>query len=384
MSFPPVLIVSDIHLAHEGRDDVAADFARLVASHPGHEILLNGDNFNLSCDPPRRHPAESAASMLARQPRLREALRKHLLSGSPLTLLPGNHDAGVQHPETAAALRTILDLSEDAPLRVEPWLVRRGKVHIEHGHLYDPDNAPAHPLALPGYRSEPLGVALNRRFLGAHERFVAVHQHEGNPVQNLRFAFQECGLEAPLVILRFLAVSAAVCAETAFDSRLQDERRQGEAGISKCARSSGLGEPALRELLNAAPRPTHESFRRTFLRLYYDWMVASLAVPAGLVATVAGAGAGGAALSAASLGYMIVSHKRRARRHVGMPEHLRRGADLVRRLTNADLVVLGHTHREDESEGYVNLGSFGYPQRRGRSFGVLDERGRFERRSLAG
>jgi UDP-2,3-diacylglucosamine pyrophosphatase LpxH len=384
MSWRPVLLVSDIHLAHQGREEVAADFARLVAAHPGHEIVLNGDNFNLSCDPPNRHPAESAASMIARQPSLREALRKHVLSGSPLTLLAGNHDAGVQHPETAAALRAVLDLSEDALLRVEPWLVRRGNVHIEHGHLYDPDNAPTHPLALPGSRSEPLGVALNRRFLGAHHRFIAVHQHEGNPFQNLRFAFQECGLRAPLVILQFLAVSAAVCAETAIGSRLHQERREGEARVANCAGSSGLGEPALRELRNAAPRPTHESFRRTFLRLYYDWMVASLAVPAGLVATAVGAGAAGAAVSAGSLGYMILSHKLRARRQLGMPEHLRRGAELVRRITNAGLVVFGHSHREDEAEGYVNLGSFGYPQRSGRPFGLLDERGRFERRSLAG
>ncbi len=380
----PLVVLSDVHLAHEGREAVAFDLARLVASHPGHEVVLNGDIFNLSCDPRDRDPAESAAAMVAREPRLRSALRDHVASGSPLTFVAGNHDAGVQSPGFRSVLLGLLELRADAELRVEPWFLRRGSVHVEHGHLYDPDNAPAHPLAPPGYRSEPLGVALKRRFLGAHDKFVAVHQHEATPVENIKFAFQECGWRAPVIILRFCAVSASICAETAVRSRLAAERRRGEAGLARCSEATGVPEGTLRELLDAGPKPTHTSFRSTFLRLYYDRMLATLAVPAGLVAAAAGAGAGGAAVSIASIAYVAASVRRGANRNPGgMPGHLRRGASLVRRLTGASLVLFGHTHREDEAEGYLNSGSFGYPQSAERSFLRVDEHRRAERRVLS-
>jgi UDP-2,3-diacylglucosamine pyrophosphatase LpxH len=381
----PLVVLSDVHLGHEGRDSVASDLARLVASHPGHEIVLNGDIFNLSCDPRGRNPAESAAAMWGRHPRLRGALRDHVASGSPITLLAGNHDAGVQTPGVRAALLGRLELTDDAELRVEPWFVRRNGVHIEHGHMYDPDNAQAHPLAPPAFRSEPLGVALKRRFLGAHDKFVSAHQHEATPVENIKFAFQECGLRAPLILLRFCAVSAAICAETSVRSRLGAEERRGEAELAGCAASTGIPEATLRELLEARPEPTHKSFRRTFLRLYYDRMMATFAVPAGLLAAFAGAGAGGVVLSVASLAYVMESVRRGANRNPGgMPGHLRRGAAIVRRLTGASLVLFGHTHRDDEAEGYFNSGSFGYPERTERSFLRVDERGRAERRTLPG
>ena len=381
----PLVVLSDVHLGHEGRGSVALDLARVVASHPGHEIVLNGDIFNLSCDERGRDPAESAAAMVGREPQLRAALRDHVASGSPLTFLAGNHDAGVQFPEVQGALLGLLELGAGAALRVEPWFVRRDGVHIEHGHMYDPDNAPAHPLAPPGFRSEPLGVALKRRFLGPHDKFVSVHQHEATPVENIKFAFQECGLRAPAILLRFCAVSAAICAETAVRSRLAAEERRGEAELARCSATTGVPEATLRELLDAGPAPTHTSFRRTFLRLYYDRMLATLVVPAGLLAALAGAGAGGAALSLGSLAYVIASVRRGANRNPGgMPGHLRRGAALVRQLTGASLVLFGHTHREDQAEGYLNSGSFGYPQGTERSFLRVDERGRAERRVLPG
>jgi UDP-2,3-diacylglucosamine pyrophosphatase LpxH len=381
----PLVVLSDVHLGHEGREAAATDLARLIVSSHGHEIVLNGDIFNLSCDPRGRNPAESATAMIGREPRLRAALRSHVASGSPVTFLAGNHDAGVQVSEFRGAVLGLLELAHDADLRVESWFVRRSGVHIEHGHMYDPDNAPAHPLAPPGFRSEPLGVALKRRFLGAHDGFVSVHQHEATPVENIKFAFRECGLSAPWILARFCAVSATICAETAVRSRLAGEERRGEAELASCAATTGVPETTLRELLRAGPPPTHTSFRRTFLRLYYDRMLASLAIPAGLIGAFLGAGAGGAALSVASAAYVVASLRMGANRNPGgMPGHLRRGAAIVRRLTGASLVLFGHTHREDEAEGYLNSGSFGYPQGSARSFLRVDERGRAERRLLPG
>src|SRR6202000_308333 len=70
----------------------------------------------------------------------------------------------------ARALRSALGLDESAAarVRVSPWFFREGGLHIEHGHLFDPDNAPAHPLVV----GEPsLGVHFVEQFIapaGAH------------------------------------------------------------------------------------------------------------------------------------------------------------------------------------------------------------------------
>jgi predicted phosphodiesterase len=380
-----LVVLSDVHLAHQGRDEVANDLARLVDAHPGHEIVLNGDIFNLSQDPRGRDPAESAAAMIRGKPRLRSALRRHIASGSPLTLVAGNHDAAVQLPAVRPAMLEVLELGEDAPFRIEPWFIRRNGVHIEHGHVYDPDNAPAHPLSAPSYRSEPLGVSLVRRFLGQHDGFVSAHQHEAPPSKNIKYAFEQVGARAPLVILHFFAVSALVCAETALRSRLTAERRRGEAELGRFVAEKGVPEAALRALLDAGPVPTHTSFRRTFMRLYYDRMLATAAIPAGLLASLLLGGSGGAVLAAVSLAYVVGSMSGGVNRYPnGMPTHLRSGAVLVRRLTGAEMVLMGHSHREDETDGYLNSGSFGYTLRSERPFVRVDEYGRVKRRFLPG
>ncbi len=85
-------------------------------------------------------------------------------------LVAGNHDAEVGSPERRAALLAALRVSPEARARVRtsPWFFREAALHIEHGHLFDPDNAPAHPLVI-GERS--LGVHLVEEFIaptGAH------------------------------------------------------------------------------------------------------------------------------------------------------------------------------------------------------------------------
>ena len=51
-------IASDVHLEHEGSERSAGRLARLIAAHPGHEVVLAGDIFNLSLDAASRDPAE--------------------------------------------------------------------------------------------------------------------------------------------------------------------------------------------------------------------------------------------------------------------------------------------------------------------------------------
>ena len=272
----------------------------------------------------------------------------------------------------------------DGPVTVEPWFLRRGDVHVEHGHLYDPDNAPAHPLSRPGYRSEPLGVALSRRFLGPYDAYDLGNRYDATAQDNARLLFQLFGWRAPFAILHYCALLVGLNVETLSDARLNRERREGAAALAAYCGRCGIDDTTLRALLTERPSPTHTSAARTFGRFDFDGTLATLAVPAGLGTAIALAPIAGTSMAALGLAYLLLSRQRRARRAANqMPEQLRSGAALVRRLTGARLVVFGHTHREEESEGYVNLGAFGDPPRPKRTYVRVDLEGRAERRTLA-
>jgi len=379
----PLVVVSDVHLGHRPCDEVASDLARLVSMHPGHEIVLNGDTFNLSCDAPDVHPGASVVAMIAGHPALEAALARHLAAGDPLTIMAGNHDADVQAPAVEAALVQRFALEAGSALRVEPWFVRRGHVHIEHGQNYDADNAPAHPLAPPSSGTEPLGVALSRRFLGPYGAYALGDRYDATPLDNVRLMFRLFGVRAPLALLHYVALLVRLNLEALPPGRLEPERRTGEAALEAFARGAGIEAARLRALVDARPAPTHASASRTFGRFDFDGAIAALAVPGGGVAALAGATAGGAASAAVGLAYLLLSRKLRARRSSNhMPEDLRAGAILVRRITGARTVIFGHSHREDEEDGYINLGAFGDPPRPARTYVHVDVEGRAERRTL--
>ena len=129
---------------------------------------------------------------------LRASLRAQLAAGHPVTLVPGNHDADVARAGMRDALLGWLELGEDAPLDVVPWFVRRDGVHVEHGHVYDPDNAPTHPLVPPAPDTEPLGVALTRRFLAPNQAFDFAHATEITPLDALIARGRVFGARMPL------------------------------------------------------------------------------------------------------------------------------------------------------------------------------------------
>src|SRR5262249_51486128 len=135
------------------------------------------------------------------------------------------------------------------------------------------------------------------------------------------------------------------------------------------AERSGLPLAEVQALLQALPRPTHEDFKRTFFRLYYDRVLASVGIAGGaarLLLGGAGGGLVGGALALSSALYLRHSIKGGVDRYSSQPvERLYAGAALVRRLTNAKLVVFGHTHCEDAAEGYQNSASFSYTYRAG-------------------
>jgi predicted phosphodiesterase len=377
-----LIVASDVHLAHAGAGDTGSALARLVHESRGAELVLAGDIFNLSLDAPGRDPVESVISMLRPHTELTAALSRHLAEGHPLTLIPGNHDAAVAKPGLKPALQELLGVS-DAPLTVANWFIRRGPVHLEHGHVYDPDNAPAHPLVVPSPDTEPLGVALTRDFLAPNQAFDFAHGSEFTPIAALRQAVQSFGARMPLVLMRYFATSSRLCLRAREQGSLHGERTQGEAELDAEAERNDLDAELLSRLAENRPKPTHTSFSSMFFRLYFDRVIATTLAVSG----TAGALVGGApALSVGALGALYLAHsvRRKHSRYGGLPiVRLREAAREVRELTGAELVVFGHTHVEDSEPGYVNSASFTYRSGRDRPYLVIDERGEVERKRLS-
>ena len=380
----PLIVVSDVHLGHRSCDDVAADLARLIGMYPDHEIVLNGDTFNLACDAWDRDPAVSASAMIAAQPPLRAALTKHLAGQAPVTFIAGNHDLAIQRPAVRTALLALLSEGATVDLRVEPWIVKRGGVHIEHGHLYDPGNSPTHPLAVPRYRAEPVGIELTRRFVGRYEAWDVFADHwTGSATDNVKLMRDFFGARAVTASLYYCWLLAVVNVETAVPMRLTVDQRAGESALPLQSQHTGIPESALRQLLDGRHRPMHFSFVATFLRFGFDALLAMGAIAGGVVAALVTRRAGMLLLSAAGLGYLLAARHRLAHRGANhMPEDLREGAALVHHVTDARLVIMGHTHREDTMEGYLNLGAFGDRPTDLRTYVHVDENGHAERRRI--
>lgn len=378
----PLAIASDVHLQHEGSERSAGRLAQLLDAHAGHEVILAGDIFNLSVDRPSRDPAESVHSIVARYPRLIAALAKHLAAGHAVTLISGNHDAGVLTRGTRERLLALCGAQDTARLSIEPWFVRRGGLHVEHGHVHDPDNAPAHPLAAWSPETEPLGISLTRRFLSPHDAFTFAHAHHTTPLQGLMHTFKTFGARAPLMVLHYFATSSRLAAESAVPERMAAEKARGAAALPGFAELNGLSQSALQTLLDRLPRPTHEDFRDTFFRLYFDRVLATIGVAGGAARLLLGGPLGGGVALASAL-YLHASLRKGVDRYSSLPvKRLYAGADLVRATTGASLVIFGHTHCEDEAEGYVNSASFTYTQRRGSPYLHVERDERVERREL--
>jgi predicted phosphodiesterase len=380
----PLAIASDVHLEREGSERSAGRLAKLFAQHPGHEILLAGDIFNLSLDRPSRDPAESVQSIVGRYPELVAALGKHLAAGHPLTFIGGNHDAGVLVRGTRERLLALCGVRDDARLAIEPWFVRRGGIHVEHGHAHDPDNAPAHPLAAWSPETEPLGISLTRRFLSPNDAFTFAHAHHTTPLQGLKHTFKTFGTRAPFIVAHYFATSSRLAAEAAVPERLGAEKARGAAALHDFSQRNALEAGTVQALVDALPRPTHEDFKDTFFRLYFDRVLATVGVLGGATRLLLGGGPVGGAVALACALYLRSSLQKGVDRYSSLPvQRLYAGAELVRATTGAELVIFGHTHCEDKSEGYVNSASFTYTHRPGSPYLHVERDQTVERRELA-
>jgi UDP-2,3-diacylglucosamine pyrophosphatase LpxH len=359
----PLIVTSDLHLSTDASTATVHALTQLVRGNPGHELILAGDVFNLSWEAPGSSAVDAVLSVFSAYPELGRALREHLSAGAPLTFVAGNHDAGIMAAGLREALLQKLELSWESALEIAPWFVRRGSVHVEHGHFYDPDNAPAHPLAEWTPETEPLGIAITRRFVRPSGAYHFSHAHDPTPLAGITKAFRVYGARTPLIIAQWFQVAARLCAETRQQDRFDVELSAGEAALSNFAEQVLLDPEVLRTLLESGAVPTHRNFRKTFMRLYFDRVFASSSLLLSAAAQIAwkSRAAGIASLLAGM--YLIQSVQRTGNRYEDLPvERLRAAAQRVRELTGAKAVIFGHTHRVDEVPGYANSGSFGYSQ----------------------
>jgi predicted phosphodiesterase len=381
----PLVVVSDTHLGPESPVGVARDLAKLVSASKGAEIVLSGDAFDLSFAPRHEQSAEYLAALLNRAPELGTAFHRHVAGGAPITVLPGNHDAALGERPVADVFRERLGLSEGAPVRVSPWFVRRGDVHVEHGHVYDPDNAPVHPLAEWNGRTEPLGVALTRRFVAKTGASDFAHAQNATPVSSLARAFRLYRARAPGMIAHYFKTAIELCAESgpAMAPHAERERSVGEGRLFAFAGDVGVAPDTLAALIGRTPPPTHLRRKEMFLRLYFDRVFATLLLATSTVAIPRRPMA--SLLALASFAYLAGSTLRRKDRYGNLPRlRLSDGAARIRELTSARIVVLGHTHHSVAEHGYLNTGSFAFPGKMGRPYVTVDECGRAELRSKSG
>ncbi|WP_437679454.1 hypothetical protein [Sorangium sp. So ce131] len=356
------VVLADLHLVRQTPRDVTADLARFVEAHAGDRVVVAGDLFDLSSESPSMPRPRALREALFAHPAARVAFAEHLDRGGELWLSGGNHDVEVGAPEFPAALAEALGVSGEARARIRttPWFFREGAIHIEHGHLYDPDNAPAHPLVV-GERS--LGVHFVEEFIaptGAHRYLQANDQA---PLSLFLSAFTWYGPRAPYVIYRYFHAAIGAMLKSGPLYRARGEVTVGAAVVERFAHELGVPRAMADDLLGLAATPTLESAASTFTRLYFDRVIATLSMGAGIAALGLGARETGAAAIGLGALLMGVSWANGHNRYAGtVAERLAESAGRVARTTGAKLVVFGHTHRETLGDGYANTGSFSFPR----------------------
>jgi hypothetical protein len=358
------LVLSDLHLVPETPRAVGEDLARLVAAHPGARLIFLGDLFDVPAVSPRQPPRRAVTAALGAHPTARAALARHVEAseGGEVWLLGGNHDAEVGTDGFAAHFVDALGASPRAAARVRtsPWFFREGGLHLEHGHVYDPDNAPAHPL-VHGARS--LGVHFVEEFIAPAGAHHYLQVNDDTPLRLFLASFTVHGPRAPYIIYRYFHAALGAMLTSGPFYRAAPERDAGRALEPGFAREQGIGGELLHALLAEGATPTLESLARTFARIYFDRVLATLAMAGGLGVIAAGSPlAGGALASLGALG-MIASWTRGHDRYRGtVPELLAASAERIAAATGARLVIFGHTHREGRGERYANTGSFAFPR----------------------
>ncbi|MFO0552128.1 MAG: metallophosphoesterase [Polyangiaceae bacterium] len=357
------LVLGDLHLVRETPTAVVDDLVSLVTSNPGARFVFLGDLFDLSADHPGTPKAHALREAIACQPRVRRALAEHVDRGGQIWLAGGNHDSAVGDPEHDDGLIEGLGLDTAAVrgrVRTSPWFFREGGLHLEHGHLYDPDNATSHPL-VSGVRS--LGVHFVEEFIAPTGAFKYLNMNDELPLKMLLSAFTFYGVRGPYVIFKYFDAAFRAVAKSGPFFEGAVEQLAGAALEADFKHEHGVSDDLLKAMLQLPARPTMESFTATFQRLYLDRTGSTFAMMGGLGLLARGKRRAGATLFGAGALTMGISWALNYDRYSGsVPQLLADGAQRVVDATGAKLVVMGHAHREALTDNYANTGSFSFPR----------------------
>lgn len=357
------LVLADLHLTRSTPSRVTSDLAELVTTHPGSRIIFAGDLLDLSAEaPPEGTRAPSAEEALSSHPAVRSALGRHLDGGGELWLAGGNHDADVGREGFSELLGASLGVSSQARARIKtsPWFFRLGGLHVEHGHLYDPDNAPAHPLVS---GESCLGVHFVEEFIAPTRAHAYLNANDGTPLKMFLSSFRLYGVRAPYLIYRFFHTACTALLKSGPLYRADREWDLGAGRVPAFALESGVSSSMVDDVLGLRAAPTLKSFEATFARLYLDRVASSVALLTGAGALIAGKNSlGSASLALGAIG-LAASWARGHNRYGGnVLERLERSAAHVADAAGAKLVVFGHTHAEALTDSYANTGSFSFPR----------------------
>jgi predicted phosphodiesterase len=379
MNQRPILVIGDLHLgpaAAAGTEDAVVG---LLERHPHREVVCLGDLFDLSADTSNLLAHESVIAHLDRFSRLAGALRSYLFSGGAITLVVGNHDAELGADGIRESILRHLGLPSASALVIEPWWIRRGDLHLEHGHVWDPDNAPIHPLVATRHGNEPLGVALTRLVLAPTGAYQFAHAHQTTPLLGLVRALQALRLRAPELILRYFVTGARIFWQAACHGH-EHTRRAGDRAIDAYAKQQGIEPMVIERLTQLRPVPRHADPAATFARLYLDRAAATVTALVSAAAGIAQHESTYWLMAGAGLLYLGSSRRDRTNRYsASLLRRVEAAALGIGPIVDARAVVFGHTHVAQARPGYVNVGAFGFPTERGRPYLLLGGDGQIQR-----
>jgi predicted phosphodiesterase len=362
------LVIGDLHVLSDADPRPSRALVRLLEAEPDAPVIFAGDTLDLAAE--RAATAEAAATRaLQSAPELVAELRSRASRGVTTTFLAGNHDAEIATAGVDDAIHRVLSLDAEHRMhvRTEPWFARlvRGErvVHVEHGHVFDPDGAPTHPLA-PSPRDD-LGIRLLRRFIvpvGAHE---LVHANAEAPLALLTRVVRKYGPRAPEVVARYVLTAASTVRDSGRRFPLAGDRAAGAALLDAFAAGARLDAETLTLLLEAHATPTMACATSTFFRLYLDRVGATAGVTTGALmfalSPVTPIGAAGLSIAASSALVLAASIIAGANRYRGRAERaLADGAARIADITAASTVILGHVHVDAEGPRYRNTASFAF------------------------
>jgi UDP-2,3-diacylglucosamine pyrophosphatase LpxH len=365
------LVVGDLHLRRGGDPQAARALVQVLEREPDASIVFAGDALDLAAEPVPAH--EAVAHALSTAPSLRRALAERASRGLRVTFLAGNHDAEIAHDSQVRAIHAALDLSAEHRVHVgaEPWFARlaNGAVHVEHGHVFDPDGAPTHPLAT--VARDDVGIALMRQFIvKADAHFLVAHNAEA-PLPLLMRVLRKYGARAPWVIALYIQTALGICFDSGEKFPLASDRAEGKKRLEAFAARVELDRETLELMIEAHATPTRAHATATFLRLYLDRVISTSAVLGGLGLAATAALTGSPALAmvglpVAAVGALSLSASLLAgvnRYHGRAQRALAEGAERTADITGAKTVVLGHVHVDESGPRYRNTASFAFAPR---------------------